>query len=179
MDGSQINFLGFFLDSTEHDLSRMRDQHEYRTSKVVLTGPPRSGKTTLAFHYACRRAFAVHQPILYIATRTKLYQSSPQIPPDYYHDDEFLDMIHIKYVDNEKELLEYVSSLQSFQPPPSMIVVDDFGSYFSSSNTPSPQRHATLTRVFGILSATVDHWTCKRFRRYNIMVLHVSLILHH
>lgn len=102
------------------------------TSSMLLTGNRASGKTTLAFAYACDIATTGGNP-LYICNKQKIERQPPSkvksssssaSSPSM----EIFSRISMKYISSVKELKMLMAGLHLFDPKPAAVIIEDLSS---------------------------------------------------
>jgi hypothetical protein len=102
--------------------------------RVLLIGSEKCGLTSLAFRLACEEASrSIGKPV-FITNKDKFQANFPHICHLYPSDDinylpQILERVVIKYLNSYRDLITVLSTLQSFQPPPTMIILDDLSLY--------------------------------------------------
>ncbi|KAL4452260.1 hypothetical protein ABPG75_007922 [Micractinium tetrahymenae] len=93
-------------------------------SHCLLSGPERSGKTSLLFHAALSLARQGRE-VLLLCRRAKLEAAPPLLPEGLTHSDPAWQLVHIKYLANGYELLRYASCIHMLPRLPDALLVDD------------------------------------------------------
>lgn len=127
-----LDLLKSFFDST--------------SSRTLLLGPPKSGKTSLIFRLAYEEANKGGTP--YILTRKdKIHTDLPHNLSVLFMNEtnteknitsliyipEILMKVNIKYLENFQDMLQFFIGIQALTPRPSLIIFEDFSSYFIPS----------------------------------------------
>jgi hypothetical protein len=118
-----------------------------KVHRMFINAAASTGKTSLAFHLAYEEASFGGVP-LFICSKSKIQQRFPlkvdvQQPTNSDLSSSLsvssfsptvLSRIHMKYVESLKDLFQLLAGVQSFQPQPTMIVVDELSDWLSGSN---------------------------------------------
>lgn len=119
----------------------------------LLSGPERSGKTSLLFHLALSAA-RQGKAVLLLCRRPKLEQVPPLLPDGVPISDPAWQRIQIKYLRDGSELLRYVSLFHVAHTPPDLLLVDDLHTLAdlpsSGDHRPRP-RDMALCRILASL----------------------------
>ncbi|EFN54821.1 hypothetical protein CHLNCDRAFT_134828 [Chlorella variabilis] len=95
------------------------------TRHCLLSGPERSGKTSLLFHTALVAA-RQGKEVLLLCRRQKLEQMPPLLPGGVAISDAAWQRVNIKYLSSGTDLLRYVSLIHALPAgPPDLLLVDD------------------------------------------------------
>jgi hypothetical protein len=114
--------------------------------KILIHGKNKTGKSSLAFQLAYEEASYGGTP-LFICKKEKMQSQFPikvEITPQQ-EEQEFptsftasvLSRIHMKYIDNLKDLLTLLSGIHIFKPAPTMLVLDDISSWIENNRNTS------------------------------------------
>lgn len=118
----------------------------------LLSGPERSGKTSLLFQAAFSAA-RQGKRVLLLCRRKKLEQTPPLMPDGIAISDPSWQHVHIKYLDSGLELLRYVSLIHALPGgPPDLLLVDDLHTLaeLPAADRPRP-RDMALCRILASL----------------------------
>ncbi|KAJ8432288.1 hypothetical protein Cgig2_028550 [Carnegiea gigantea] len=107
-------------------------QHDTDTI-TLLSGPPSCGKTSLLFQYALNCAAEPEGYVVFICNRRRLEAKPPFLSQGIDPSSELFQRIQIKYVEDDQAIKKYFAAFHLLQPPPSAVIVDDFGDLFHES----------------------------------------------
>ena len=131
---------------------------------VLLSGPPRCGKTTLLFH-AGLNAVARGGRAVYICRRAAIETSPPLLSPDRAPPGS-LDRLDMRYLRDDLELCRYAAGIHLMREPPVAVIVDDLTALVDARQSGFPDRRArehAHTKVLGLL-ADAARQTSERLR---------------
>ncbi|KAJ3416879.1 hypothetical protein HDV05_008464 [Chytridiales sp. JEL 0842] len=137
-----------FFSTTSPDLLKKLDRVKpFGIGSVILSGPKKSGKTSLLFQYAfnCVKEYGDHAHVVFIATsKEKLEKSRPCLASQADElDPEVLSRVHMRYAETPDALRYMITSLPTSDKPtgtpapPCCIIVDDFSSLFTAKGSRS------------------------------------------
>ncbi|KAI5080562.1 hypothetical protein GOP47_0003745 [Adiantum capillus-veneris] len=108
-------------------------------SCTLLSGPPRSGKTSLLFQLAYNTcAESESSTVVFICKRQNVERKPPVLSQDVDAGSELFERVHMKYVDSEEEVRKYFAAFHLHDITPRVVIIDDFFDLF-------------------------DDWKCKKF----------------
>ena len=116
---------------------------------VLLSGPDRSGKTTLLFHLAYSLA-AKGGSVVVLGSRDRLEAAPPALGPGRPASDPGWSRVHLKYVEDDLALLKYLSLLHLAPQPPNVILIDDFERLLPAGDGGHRSRDAQLCRLLAV-----------------------------
>lgn len=136
-------------------------------SHCLLSGPERSGKTSLLFHAALSLARQGRE-VLVLCRRPKLEAAPPLLPEGLSRQDPAWQLVHLKYLANGYELLRYASCIHMLPRLPDALLVDDLHALcdLPAGDRPRP-RDMALCRVLAALHeaanvvAALKHAPCQ------------------
>lgn len=108
--------------------------YQHNTDPItLLSGPPSCGKTSLLFQYALNCAAEPEGYVVFICNRRRFEAKPPFLSQGIDPSSEHFQRIQIKYVEDDQAIKKYFAAFHLLQPPPSAIIVDDFGDLFHES----------------------------------------------
>ena len=130
--------------------------------RCAVCGPPRSGKTSLLFHYALRVAEA-GETVLFVAARDKITRQPPLLPAGVSIEDARLERIKMKYLATRRDLLTVLSGIHMLEEAPGAIVIDDLHAYLGEGGGGEGGRKA-LVQLLGYLHEASEFLSSKAER---------------
>ncbi|KAK9822227.1 hypothetical protein WJX81_001571 [Elliptochloris bilobata] len=120
----------------------------------LVTGPERSGKTSILFHFAHSKA-AGGNKVVFICKRAKLEQVPPLLPHGGDVKDPAYSNVQMRYLDTMAELRRYAACFHLLEAPPSALVVDDISDFLDSRILDRRMREADLVKTLALLHNAV------------------------
>jgi len=105
---------------------------QYGLDIALICGPSRSGKTSMLFQYAYSYA-QEGRNVVFICSKKKIQNALPLPTPASTFSQTVLDKIHMKYIEDDKTLRNYMASIHLFPETPELIVIDDLSSFFGAA----------------------------------------------
>ncbi|XP_055807847.1 uncharacterized protein LOC129876427 isoform X1 [Solanum dulcamara] len=99
-------------------------------SILLLSGPPSSGKTSLAFQFAINSAIAGDRNVVFICNRRKLESKPPYLAQGIDPCSDVINRIQMKYIDDEEGIKKYFAAFHMHDPSPVSVIIDDFADFF-------------------------------------------------
>eukprot|EP00803_Ostreobium_quekettii_P004788 evm.model.scf_1944.2 EVM.evm.TU.scf_1944.2 scf_1944:10345-15102(+) len=123
----------------------------------LITGPERSGKTSVLFHYAHSIA-ATGNKVVFICKRKSIENCPPLLPQGISKDDPSMCNIHMRYLDSPQELQKFCACLHLLDALPCAVVVDNISSYLDNGrNSDKKDRDRELVKNLAYLHEAVNH----------------------
>ncbi|KAL0039513.1 hypothetical protein WJX77_000290 [Trebouxia sp. C0004] len=116
----------------------------------MLSGPPRSGKTSILLQYAYKAAMRGQQVVL-LCHRDKMEQTHPTLPQGVHKASPFWQRVQLRYLPTSQELQKYAACLHLAPTPPNVIIVDDLSEFMLSRPTDKRSREAELIKTLAML----------------------------
>ncbi|DBB17455.1 TPA: hypothetical protein ACH3X3_014482 [Trebouxia sp. C0006] len=101
----------------------------------MLSGPPRSGKTSILLLYAYKAAIRGQQVVL-LCHRDKMEQTYPTLPQGVHKTSPAWQRVQLRYLSTSQELQKYAACLHLAPTPPNILIVDDVSEFMLSSSDP-------------------------------------------
>mmetsp|Transcript_5942 Transcript_5942/g.10291 ORF Transcript_5942/g.10291 Transcript_5942/m.10291 type:complete len:243 (+) Transcript_5942:189-917(+) len=124
----------------------------------LLSGPSRSGKTSLLFQVAYNIA-AEGKRVLFICQRAKVELNPPILPEGVIATSDACERIDMRYLRDDEELRLYIASFHMLPELPHAIIVDDFAEFFPESRYRGDRRalEIAMVRTLAFLYDATDH----------------------
>ncbi|XP_037450498.1 uncharacterized protein LOC119320521 isoform X4 [Triticum dicoccoides] len=100
---------------------------------LLLSGPPRCGKTSLLFQFAINRAAESGRHVVFICSKGRLENSPPFLSQGVEPSLNVLQRIQIKYIEDDEGIRKYFAAFHLLDDFPAAVIVDDFTRFFSES----------------------------------------------
>lgn len=98
---------------------------------TLLSGPPRSGKTSLLFQLAyniCSQSES--STVVFICKRQNVERKPPVLSQDVDAGSEVFERVHMKYVDGDEDVRKYFAAFHLHDTIPRAVIIDDFFDLF-------------------------------------------------
>lgn len=100
-------------------------------SCTLLSGPPRSGKTSLLFQFAYNAsAHSESSTVVFICKRQNVERKPPILSEDVDATSEVFERVHMKYVDGDDDVRKYFAAFHLHDTIPRAVIIDDFFDLF-------------------------------------------------
>ncbi|CAN7077286.1 unnamed protein product [Brassica oleracea var. botrytis] len=130
-----------------------------RDNLTLLSGPITSGKTSLLFQFAINVATASN--VVFICHRKRIESNPPFLSQGLDPSSDAFNRIQMKYVDDDEGLRNYFAAFHLHLHLPAAVVIDDFGDYFTQSNSRtlmnSRARDMAMVRTLALCHNAVVH----------------------
>ncbi|XP_060186179.1 uncharacterized protein LOC132615583 isoform X1 [Lycium barbarum] len=129
---------------------------------LLLSGPPSSGKTSLAFQFAINSATGNDGNVVFICNRRKLETKPPYLAQGIDPSSDVINRIQMKYIDDEEGIKKYFAAFHMHDPAPVSVIIDDFADFFDEGNCQERYnntrgRDLAMVRVLALCRNAIMH----------------------
>ncbi|CAN6293309.1 unnamed protein product [Urochloa humidicola] len=133
---------------------------------ILLSGPPRCGKTSLLFQFAVNRAAESGRGVVFICSKGRMENNPPFLSQGIDPSMSLLQRIQIKYAEDGDEIRKYFAAFHLLDNFPAAVIVDDFPDFFSERSC--QQRYGTtrardlaMVRMLALCHNAIGHANAK------------------
>lgn len=133
-------------------------------SYTLLSGPPRSGKTSLLLQFAYNCAWSESTTAVFICKRQNVERKPPILSEDVDASSEVFERVHMKYVDGDDDIRKYFAAFHLHDTIPRVVIIDDFFELFDDWKCKKLYgqlrgREIGIIRTLALCRDAIDHAT--------------------
>mmetsp|Transcript_29822 Transcript_29822/g.65173 ORF Transcript_29822/g.65173 Transcript_29822/m.65173 type:complete len:238 (+) Transcript_29822:351-1064(+) len=128
----------------------------FDTRSCMLSGPPRSGKTSLLFQLAYNIAVEGKR-VLFICQRAKIELNPPLLPEGVSPSSDACERIDMRYLRNDEELRLFMASFHLLPELPQAVIVDDFSEFFTRYGGERRTLEKAMVKTLAFLYDATEH----------------------
>ncbi|GBF91484.1 hypothetical protein Rsub_04224 [Raphidocelis subcapitata] len=127
-------------------------------TRCLITGVPRSGKTSMLFHLSCQAAQHGAR-VVWLCSQLRLEQSPPLLPRGVHRSSPALSNVSFKYVPDITAVKRYAAALHLCESPPAVLVVEDLSDLAGAARLDAARgaRDAEITKALAALVDALEH----------------------
>ncbi|KAJ7567592.1 hypothetical protein O6H91_02G154300 [Diphasiastrum complanatum] len=122
----------FSTSSLDHHPPLLSSPSPSSCCHAMLSGPPRSGKSSLLFQFAYNKVLAEQSAaVIFICRRHSFEYSPPYLAEGIDPASQVWERVHLKYVSDDEDLRNFFAAFHLQRVLPRAVIVDDFSTFFN------------------------------------------------
>lgn len=126
---------------------------------ALLSGPPRSGKTSLLLQFAYNCACQQFSTVVFICKRRNVERKPPLLSQDVDASSDVFERVQMKYVEDDEGIRKYFAAFHLHDNFPRAVIIDDFCDFFDEwkSYGQLRGREISIIKTLALCRDAIDH----------------------
>lgn len=130
--------------------------------RILLSGPPHCGKTSLLLQFAYNCAEETSATVVFICRRQSLERNPPFLPQGIDPSSDIFEYIHMKYLEDDEGIRKYFAAFHLHKDFPRAVIIDDFCEFFDEGKCQerygqSRGRDVAMVRTLALCCDAINH----------------------